>query len=213
MQSLQAQVARALLDSEAVGFSPKGPIQFKSGILSPVYVDGRRLLFHPAEWHQVIEAFRAVAETLTFDVIAGVAVAGIPHSAALAFLMQKPSIFVRREAKEHGSKKRVEGGDIAGRRVLLVEDVVTTGGSSLQSVAVLREEGAVVENVLAIVSYDFSESREAFAEAGVHLSTLTDFVAITHEAHEMGRFSSRETDIINDWFTDPRGWAARQGFA
>jgi orotate phosphoribosyltransferase len=211
MQNLQ--VARALLEIEAVGFSPQAPVTFKSGIVSPVYVDSRRLPYHPVQWRLVIEAFKALAEGLAFDVIAGVAVGGIPHSSALAYVMQKPSVFVRTEAKEHGRKKLVEGGDVVGRRVLLVEDVVTTGGSSLQAVASLREAGAVIEHVLAIVSYEFVDSREAFSAANVSLSTLTNFTLITQAVLAMGKFSREEMDIIGDWFHDPHGWAARYGFA
>jgi len=207
------QVASALLEIEAVGFSAQAPVTFKSGIVSPVYVDSRRLPYHPVQWHLVIEALRALAETLAFDVIAGVAVGGVPHSSALAYVMQKPSIFVRQDAKEHGKKKLVEGGEVVGRRVLLVEDVVTTGDSSLQAVASLREADAVIEDVLAIVSYNFVEEREGFAAAGVTLQTLTDFAGITQAALEMGRFSQVELEIINDWCNDPHGWAARHGFA
>ncbi len=211
MQNLQ--VAKALLEIEAVGFSPQSPVTFKSGIVSPVYVDSRSLPYHPAQWRLAIDAFRALAEGLAFDVIAGVAVGGIPHSSALAYTMQKPSVFVRKEAKEHGKKRLVEGGDVAGRRVLLVEDVVTTGGSSLQAVASLRDAGAVIDDILAIVSYGFVESREAFAAADVKLHTLTNFAVITQAALELGNFSKEEMDIINDWFDDPHGWAARHGFA
>jgi orotate phosphoribosyltransferase len=207
------QVAKALLEIEAVGFSPQAPVTFKSGIVSPVYVDSRSLPYHPLQWRLVIEAFRSVAEALDFDLIAGVAVGGVPHSSALAYVMQKPSVFVRQDAKEHGTKKRVEGGEVAGRRVLLVEDVVTTGGSSLQAVTALREAGAVIEDMLAIVSYNFVEAREAFIAAGVTLRTLTVFAEITQEALVMGKCSNAEVEIVNDWFNDPYGWAARHGFA
>jgi len=211
MQNLQ--IASALLEIEAVGFSPHAPVTFKSGIVSPVYVDSRSLPYNPPQWRLVIEAFQTLAEALTFDVIAGVAVGGVPHSSALAYVMHKPSIFVRKEAKEHGKKKLVEGGDVAGRRVLLVEDVVTTGGSSLQAVASLREDGALVEDMLAIVSYDFVETRTALMEAGVHLHTLTNFALIILEALERGKFNKSQMEIINDWFNNPQGWAARHGFA
>ena len=136
--------AKALLDIGAIGFSPEKPITFKSGIQSPVYVDNRQLIYHPAAWRIIIEGFKSLidARNLQFDLIAGVAVGGVPHSSALAYSMARPSVFIRKETKEHGMGKRVEGGSVAGRRVLLVEDLVTTGGSSLSAVAALRESGA-----------------------------------------------------------------------
>jgi orotate phosphoribosyltransferase len=209
------QVAQALLEIDAVGFSPQVPVRFKSGILSPVYVDSRFLPYHPTPWHLVIEAFRSVIEreSLAFNVIAGVAAGGVPHSSALAYMMRRPSVFIRKEAKEHGTKKLVEGGDVSSRQVLLVEDLVTTGGSSLQAVAVLREEGALVKDALAIVSYGFDEAERAFANAGVRLHTLTNFAQITEEALQMSKFGQAEKDVIQDWFDDPHGWAARHGFA
>jgi orotate phosphoribosyltransferase len=215
MQNLQTQVAQALLEIDAVGFSPQLPVQFKSGILSPVYVDSRFLPYHPSPWHLVVEAFRSVIEreALAFHVIAGVAAGGVPHSSALGYNMRRPSVFIRKEAKEHGTKKLVEGGDVSGKHVLLVEDLVTTGGSSLQAVAALRDEGAVVEDALAIVSYGFREAAQAFANAGVRLHTLTNFTQITEEALQMGKFGQAEMDVIKDWFDDPHGWAARHGFA
>ncbi len=110
-----------------------------------MYVDNRRFPFHPAQWRIVIEAFKELIDTegLVPDVIAGVEAAGIPHSAALGFFMGKPSVFVRKKPKEHGTKNRVEGGSVAGKRVLLIEDLVTTGGSSLQAVEALKNEGAL----------------------------------------------------------------------
>ncbi|MBE2267802.1 MAG: orotate phosphoribosyltransferase, partial [Anaerolinea sp.] len=124
-------VAWTLVEVGAVGFSVQKPITFKSGILSPVYVDNRILPFHPASWHVVIDGFKNLVEQkpINFDVIAGVAVGGVPHSAALAYELRMPSVFVRQESKDHGRGKRVEGGDVNKKRVLLVEDMVTTGAS------------------------------------------------------------------------------------
>lgn len=208
MEELHTRVARALLEINAVGFSPDKPITFKSGILSPVYVDNRILPFFPAQWYTVIAGFETLisAEGINFDALAGVAVGGIPHSSALAYAMGRPSVFVRKEAKEHGKQKRVEGGDVDGKRMLLVEDLVTTGSSSLDGIAVLREEGAVVEHVLAIVSYGFAEAQQAFTEANIQLHTLTNFTAILEEALMMGRLGQAEIATINDWFKDPHNW-------
>lgn len=204
-------VARALLNIKAVGFSPKSPITFKSGIVSPVYVDNRQLIFHPNEWHTVVEGFNTILQeqSLAYDVIAGVAVGGVPHSSALAYITDTPSVFIRKEAKGHGKGNRIEGGDVSNKTVLLVEDLVTTGGSSLSGVDALRDAGARVTDVLAIVSYGFTESRQAFADANLNLHTLTNFDTILEIALEQNLFTTDESDIIHDWFNDPHNWGAK----
>ena len=212
---IEREVAEALLEIGAVGFAPHAPITFKSGIISPVYVDNRTLPYHPAQWHRVIEGFRGLIEreSLKFDLIGGIAVGGVPHSAALSYTLNKPSIFIRQASKDHGKGRMVEGGEVGGKRVLLVEDLVTTGESSLHGVNALREAGALVNDVVAIVSYGFAEAREEFEKAGVQLHTLTRFDVITQAAMEMGHFGTDEKTIIDDWLRDPRGWAARRGIA
>ena len=201
-------IAKALLDIGAVGFSPDSPITFTSGIQSPVYVDNRVLVYHPAAWHNIINGFNMKLDTLEleFDVIAGVAVGGVPHSSALAYSMKKPSVFIRTESKAHGKGKRIEGGDVANRRVLLVEDHVTTGGSSLSAVSALRENGAKVTDVLAIISYGFSEAVSAFQRSNLRLHTLTDFSTLLNLARSRDEIQDRHVDLINRWFADPHSW-------
>src|SRR5262245_26696238 len=169
------QIARILLEIGAVGFSPQQPVVFKSGLLSPVYVDNRRLPYWPAQWKVVLDGFQTLIRdtALPFDVIAGIETAGIPHSAALGYALEQPSVFVRKQAKDHGTRSRVEGGPVREKRVLLVEDLVTTGGSSLLGVEALRQDGAQVTDCLAIVSYGFRQATEAFQAADVRLHTLT----------------------------------------
>jgi orotate phosphoribosyltransferase len=213
MMDTQTRVAQILLEIGAVGFSPQSPVTFKSGLLSPVYMDNRRLPYWPKEWCVVIDGFRETIarENIPFDIIAGIEVGGVPHSAALGYAMLKPSVFVRKQAKEHGTQNRVEGGSVTGKRVLLVEDLVTTGGSSLSGVEALRQQGALVEHCLAIVSYGFPQAIAAFAETAVRLHTLTSFPVILREA---GRyFAGDDRAIIEDWLRDPTGWPQRHGFA
>ncbi|MBI5929984.1 MAG: orotate phosphoribosyltransferase [Chloroflexi bacterium] len=212
---IQIKVAKALLKIGAVGFSPHKPITFKSGLISPVYVDNRRLIFWPEQWHIIIQGFQQLVfeAGIQLEVIAGIETAGIPHSAALAFEMQMPSVFVRKQAKEHGTKSRIEGGGVEDKRVLLIEDLVTTGGSSLSGVEALRADEAIVTDCLAIVSYGFPQAATAFAAAGVTLHTLTNFSVICEQALEAGYFSADEMIIIQDWFSDAPNWAAKYGFA
>jgi orotate phosphoribosyltransferase len=208
LNSIQEQVARALLDIQAVVFSPHAPMTLKSGIKSPVYVDNRRLPYWPAQWQIVIEGFQQViaAENITFDVIAGIAAGGIPHSAALAYTLKKPSVFVRKEAKEHGTRGQIEGGDVSRKRVLLVEDMVTTGGSSLAGVDALRAAEATVTDCLSITSYGFVTASEAFASANVRLHPLAPFSTIVIEASKMGLFDQDALDLVEAWMRDPFHW-------
>ena len=203
--------AKALLDIGAIGFSPDAPITFKSGIQSPVYVDNRRLIYHPAAWHVIIEGFKSLIESrqLQFDIIAGVAVGGVPHSSALAYIVRQPSVFIRKESKGHGMGNRVEGGAVAGRRVLLVEDLITTGGSSLSAVEALRAAGATVTDALAIISYGFDEARLAFDRAEIALHTLTDFQTLLKLAQDDRLLNREQVALIKRWLEEPYAWVAQ----
>ncbi len=206
---MKQSIAKALLDIGAVGFSPESPITFKSGLRSPVYVDNRALIYHPAAWRLIIDGFSCLieVESLACDVIAGVAVGGVPHSSALAFMRQKPSVFIRKESKGHGKGQRIEGGEVAAQTVLLIEDLVTTGGSSLSAVEALIAAGAQVTDVLAIISYGFSEASTAFDRAGLRLRTLTDFSTVLDQARQIGALDDEQIAFISRWFADPFTWS------
>jgi orotate phosphoribosyltransferase len=212
LTEVKREIAAALLAIDGVGFRPNAPITFKSGIQSPVYCDNRRFPFWPAEWTKVIRGFEAMIAThgIVADAIGGVEAAGIPHSAALGFAMQKPSVFIRKEAKGHGTKKRVEGGDVAGLRVVLVEDLVTTGMSSMAAIQALREEGAIVTDLLAIIRYNFPEATELFAKEGVTLHAATDFETVLAVAQQQGVLTAEDASVVADWLREPWGWAQRQ---
>jgi orotate phosphoribosyltransferase len=209
---LSETIASALLNIGGVRFLPNEPVTFKSGIVSPVYCDNRRFPFHPREWREVIEGFVDLMASagLNFDVIGGIESAGIPHSAVLGFVTATPSVFIRKAAKEHGTKRRVEGGDVYGKHVLLIEDLVTTGGSSLAGVEALRNEGAVVTDCVAIVSYRFREADEQFEKAGVQLHTLTSFGEVLELARRREVVNDADAQSVTAWLHDPHGWAANQ---
>jgi orotate phosphoribosyltransferase len=198
-------VARALLEAGTIGITPDAPVTFKSGLRSPVYVDNRKLIFQPGPWRTVIDAF-AAALPPGEPIIAGVEAAGIPHSSALAYSVGSPSVFVRKQAKGHGLGQRIEGGDVSGRLTILIEDMITTGGSSLSAVAALREAGAEVRDCFAIITYGFAEAVEAFEAAGVSLTTLTTFETVVAQALLAGTIAEREAELVRSWLGDPHGW-------
>jgi orotate phosphoribosyltransferase len=207
------EIAEALIAIDGIGFRPAAPITFKSGIKSPVYCDNRRFPFWPEQWVKVIHGFeRLIAEhAIPLEIVGGVEAAGIPHSAALGFSMRKPSVFIRKEPKEHGTKKRVEGGDVAGRRVVLVEDLVTTGSSSIAAIEALRAEGAVVTDCLAIISYGFPEAVELFERSGVRLHSTTTFEEVLNVALERKLIDASGAEAVGDWLREPHSWAKRHG--
>ncbi len=210
--NLEREVARALIRIGAVGFAPENPVTFKAGMRSPIYIDNRKFPFHPEEWKIIISGFKDLIEenNIEAEVIAGVEAAGIPHSAALGFFLNKPSIFVRKKPKDHGTQKRVEGGDVSGKKVVLIEDLVSTGSSSLAGVEALRNEGAVVDHCIVIVTYGFEEAKKAFAEANVNLHPLTSVPIIIEEAVALQKLTKDEAEVVSEWFADPYGWAEKR---
>ncbi|KKQ88107.1 MAG: Orotate phosphoribosyltransferase [Parcubacteria group bacterium GW2011_GWF2_38_8] len=202
------KVVKILLKIGAIKFSFENPITFKSGIVSPIYMDNRKLPFHPEEWKEVLEEMKNLIQenNLVFDIIAGVEAGGIPHSAGLGLLISKPSVFVRKKAKEHGTKSMIEGGEVKGKKVLLVEDLVSTGISSLASVKAIREEGGEVNNCLAIASYGFEEGEEAFKNEDINLISLVSFADIIKEAEKGKYLDEEKLSELKKWFSDPRAW-------
>jgi orotate phosphoribosyltransferase len=210
----QKEIARALLEIGAVGFKPTEPLTFKSGIISPVYVDNRTFPYHPEKLKLVIEGFENLIRqnNLEFDLVAGIATGGIPYSAVLGYRLDKPSIYIRKEAKGYGKGKRIEGGEVKDKKVLLVEDLVSTGSSSLSGVNALREEGATTEDCVIIIGYGFQEAQENFEKEKVKLYSLTTFPIVFKEAVEMKIITEDVKKIVEDWLSDPHGWARRHGF-
>jgi orotate phosphoribosyltransferase len=206
---METLIPQTLLEIQAVGFALEKPIRFKSGLLSPVYVDNRRFPYYPEAWSRVIEGFTQLVQekNIEFDVVAGIETAGIPHSAALGYTLQKPSVFIRKEAKDHGTKKMVEGGEVLGKKVLLIEDHVTTGMSSLHGVRELKNAGAEVVACLSITSYEWPEAQQAFAQEGVPQFALTFFAQILEEAERQQIITAEQSAIIHEWQQNPQQWS------
>ncbi len=199
------EAAGALLDAGVLILTPDEPITFASGIRSPVYMDIRRLIASPHAWKTVISAMKRmlVRSGLEPDVLGGVAVGGIPHSSALAYSTGLASCFVRKQAKQHGRGRAVEGADVSGRSVVLVEDVVTTGGSSLEAVKALREAGARVEVCMAVAGYGFGQTFSTFRAEGVELWLTVPFVELLEAAAGREEFSPEHLSEARRWWADP----------
>ena len=206
---MQAEVARKLLEIKAIKLSPSSPFTWASGLQSPIYCDNRVTLSYPA-----VRSFlkRCLAEKSkdfgNFDVVAGVVTAGIPHGALLADVLEKPFIYVRSSAKEHGRRNLIEGELSAGQRVLVIEDLISTGGSCIMAAEALREAGAVVVGVLAIFQYGFAKASNAFSEKNIAFQTLTNYDVLIQEAIKMGYVTESDLKTLKEWRENPDGWGA-----
>lgn len=193
-------VAKNLLQIKAIKLSPHSPFTWASGIQSPIYCDNRIILSHPPERDFIksclVEKSKAFGP---FDAIAGVATAGIPHGILLADALNLPFVYVRAEAKSHGRKNQIEGELKGSERVLVVEDLISTGGSSLRVVDILREQGCHVTGVLAIFSYGFESAARVFREAACPLDTLTNYDTLIDEAVRSNYISTEDLRQLLAW--------------
>ena len=212
---LARSIARALLDIEAVKLRPSDPFTWSSGLVSPIYCDNRLTLSYPRVRRAIRDGFAAYLreQALLPATIAGTATAGIPHAAWLADAVDEPMAYVRDSAKGHGTGARIEGVVEAGDTVVLVEDLISTGGSALDAVDALRDVGATVPTVLAIFSYQLEAAETAFREATVDRFVLTDFQTLIAVAHEEDRLSHDDFQALKSWRADPAAWSVEHGGA
>lgn len=204
-------LAEHLVSHGAVSFLTDAPMRLKSGLITPIYVDNRTLTAFPDAWRDIIEtmASRVAELNLEFDVVAGVEGAGVSHAAALAYRLSKPSIFVRQTAKTYGNHSRVEGASVKGKRVLIIEDHISTGLSLLSAVEALKAEDAEVTDCLAITSFGIDETTKLFTKENVVCHEMLDFAKVLDKAVEMGKLTVEEKSILGDWLQNPWTWAAR----
>lgn len=200
-------VARKLLQIKAIKLSPHSPFTWASGIKSPIYCDNRIALSHVDVRNFIKNSFVERAnEFEEIDFIAGVATAGIPHGAFLADALHKPFIYVRSKAKGHGRQNLIEGEAPKGSRVLVIEDLISTGGSSLKAIEALREAELNVIGCMAIFTYGFDSSKEAFEKANCPLITLSNYDTLLKEAIDTGYVKEADLELLNRWRENPQNW-------
>lgn len=201
------KVADYLLKAGAFKVSLEPLFTWTSGIKSPVYCDLRALISDVAAREEIVTAFVEMIPK-DVEVIAGTATAGIPWAAWIAEKMKKSMIYIRGEAKEHGTKKRIEGMLAAGQKVALIEDHISTGKSSISAIKALREEcAAVVDHVFAINTYEMAVARKVYEEAGVKVSTVTNYTVILGQSG----LPTDKVEMLMDFRNDPAGWAGKHG--
>ncbi len=208
MESIEKIVAKQLLDIKAVKLNPENPFTWASGWKSPIYCDNRKVLSYPAARKVVYEAFVEIIrkQFKDVDVIAGVATGAIAYGMMVAEVLGKPFVYVRPKPKDHGTGAQVEGDLPDKARVVVVEDLISTGGSSLAAVDALHKAGAIVLGMVAIFSYNFIRSREAFEDANVELHTLSHYEALLEQAVEENYIKAEDLAVLKEWRINPETW-------
>lgn len=206
--TLATLFAKKLLEVKAIKLRPEEPFTWASGWLSPFYCDNRKTLAYPALRTFVkIELARLVAEKYPqADAVAGVATGAIAQGALVADVLGLPFAYVRSKPKDHGMANLIEGDLQAGQRVVVVEDLISTGGSSLKAVEALRGHGCEVIGMVASYTYGFPVAVEAFKAAGVELTTLTHYEAVVEAALQTGYIQPAHVELLHQWRADPSGW-------
>ena len=206
---MKEEVAKILLKLEAVKIRPWNPFTFTSGLISPIYIDNRFVISFPEERKQIVNYLVNLIgkKKLEFDVLAGVATAGIHWAAWLAEVYNKPMVYIRGKSKGHGRENQVEGKLEPGQRVLVVEDHISTGGSSIVAVEAGRNENCIVTDCVAITTYEFEKAKTAFKEAKCSIYTLTDFTSLIEMASENGYIDAADKNLVLEWNKDAANWA------
>ncbi|CAM3090279.1 orotate phosphoribosyltransferase [Lactococcus hircilactis] len=206
--SLSEKIASGLLEIQAVSLSPKAPFTWASGIQSPIYTDNRITLAYPEIRTTIEDGFVELIKTKfpEVQVIAGTATAGIPHGAIIADKMNLPFAYIRSKPKDHGNKRQIEGRVQKGQKMVVVEDLISTGGSVLSAVEAAKREGADVLGVVAIFTYELEKASANFTAANVALETLTTYTALIHVAHASNEINEKELALLKKFKENQENW-------
>ncbi len=202
------ELASKLLQIKAIKLSPQSPFTWASGRKSPIYCDNRISLSHIEVRDLIKEALAQLSQGFgPFDMIAGVATAGIAHGALLADYMHKPFAYVRSKPKGHGRQNQIEGEIQPGQKVLMVEDLISTGGSCISAIDALAEAGHEVVGTLAIFTYGFDEALQNFTKASIPFKTITDYSTLIEVAQKEQLISAADLELLQSWNRDPVAWS------
>ncbi len=208
MDSLKKDFAQRLLSIKAIKLQPNDPFTWASGWKSPFYCDNRKTLSYPAlRTYVKLELTHAILEHFPeAEVIAGVATGAIPQGALVADALGLPFVYIRNKPKDHGLENLIEGELPQGSKVVVVEDLISTGGSSLKAVEAVRKSGSEVIGMVASYTYGFPVAQKAFEDAQVRLITLTDYEHVVAQALETGYIAESDVALLNGWRKDPANW-------
>ncbi|HAM10998.1 MAG: orotate phosphoribosyltransferase [Bacteroidetes bacterium GWE2_41_25] len=208
MDQFSKKTAEYLLQIKAIKLQPSNPFTWASGWKSPIYCDNRKTLSFPDVRTFIRDSFASMVKDLYpgAEMIAGVATGAIAHGALAADKLALPFIYVRSEAKEHGLGNQIEGYFEKGQKVVVVEDLISTGGSSLNAVKALRDAGCEVLGMVAIFTYEFKKASDSFAAADCRLHTLSNYSVLVDTAVRTGYIGEAEVDTLKKWRLDPSVW-------
>jgi orotate phosphoribosyltransferase len=207
-KDIAIKTAELLLQIKAIKLQPQAPFTWASGMKSPIYCDNRVILSYPVIRNFLREQLSRKIEDIHGkpDVIAGVATGAIGIGMLVADYMNVPFIYVRPEAKSHGRLNQVEGHLEKGQKVVVVEDLISTGMSSLNAVGALKEAGASIKGMIALFSYGFSSTDKRFLDHNINLTTLSDYDHLIQQAQKAGHFTETEINLLQSWRNDPENW-------
>ncbi|KMN38404.1 orotate phosphoribosyltransferase [Lysinibacillus capsici] len=199
--TLQNEIAHAMLKVGAVELNPTELFTWASGIKSPIYCDTRLTISDPVIRKQLANGLASVIKENfgATEIVAGTATAGIPHAAWVSDILELPMVYVRSKAKEHGRGNQIEGKYVAGQKVVVVEDIVSTGGSSITAVEALRAAGCEVLGVVCVYTYNLPRAEQAFDEAGIQYVSLTNFDYLIEAANESGAIKEEDIPFLKEW--------------
>lgn len=205
-------IAERLLEIEAVALKPDEPFTWSSGLKSPIYCDNRLTLSYPHIRKEIVNGLKdlIVEKFPDAELIAGTATAGIPHAAWVSDLLDLPMCYVRSKAKGHGKGKQIEGKALKGQKVVVVEDLISTGGSVITAVTALREAGCDVLGVVSIFTYELERGRKKLVEAGVNVYSLSDFSSLIEVAEAKGHIQEKDLTSLAEWKKDPSEWGKKR---